>query len=85
MNDNKEVVRSEVERLIIDISHYMSGQELILRFLQLFEGSKMNDFGKRTVLQIIMILLLKENHKSEDQFPKIWGDDYQMRDSQVFK
>lgn len=33
LNDAKEVVRSEIERLIIDISYYMSAQELVLRFL----------------------------------------------------
>ena len=50
LNDAKEVVRSEVERLIIDISFYMSTEELVFRFLQLFDGTKLNDFGKKTAL-----------------------------------
>ena len=33
LNDAKEVVRSEVERLVIDISFYMATEELVFRFL----------------------------------------------------
>ena len=85
INDAKEVVRSEVERLIIDISFYMSTEELVFRFLSLFEGPKLNDFGKKTALQIIMILLLKENQNTDEQFPRQWGQDDLIRDDLVFK
>jgi len=76
LNDPKEIVRNEVERLIIIVGGYMSTKELILQLLASFQSSLYNDLGHRAIMQIIMILLLKENENYEgldEEEIEMWG------------
>ena len=62
-NDSKEVVRNEIERLIVKISIFMKIRELILLLLSKLEDTSFEDIAKKSTIQLIIILLL--NHEKE--------------------
>ena len=50
LNDPKQVVRIEIERLIVDITSHMKSQEAVMQLLEKFESRRLTDIGKRAVL-----------------------------------
>lgn len=58
--------------MVIEIQAHMETKDLVLLVLQAFEQPRLSDLGKRQILQLIMILLLKhelENKETTD----VWG------------
>ena len=50
LNDPKQIVRIEVERLIVDIAGHMKSQEAVMQLLEKFESRRLTEIGKRAIL-----------------------------------
>ena len=64
LNDSKEIIRNEVEQMIIELQTHMHTKHLILQIVACFEQQRLTDLGKRQMLQLVMILLLKHEQES---------------------
>lgn len=74
LGDPKEVVRREIELVLADLSSFFSGKDIILILYTAFNNEAFKDIGKRQLLQIIMIILLKQA-KKEGCYEE-WGSEY---------
>ena len=61
LNDPKQIVRSEIERIIFRLGRHLKVQELILQVSQMFEGTRLNVTGQAATLRLQMVLLLDNN------------------------
>ena len=74
LGDPKEVVRKEVELVLSDLSNFFSGKDIVLILYTAFNNEAFKDIGKRQLLQIIMIILLKQAQQ-EGCYDE-WGSEY---------
>jgi len=61
MADPKEIVRNEITYLMIEVSNFMDSKECILLVIEVFQSPRLSEVGKRSILQLMIMLLLKWN------------------------
>lgn len=82
LNDPKEVVRNEIQLLIIYISKFMAPKNLVTLLIQQLEYPRYMEHGKQHLLNIVTLILLKHNEdlklkqRKEPVFQEIpqWGE-----------
>lgn len=65
LNDPKEIVRAEIERVVVRLARFLKAQELVLQVSQLFEGTRLNPIGQTAALRLQIVLLLDHNSRAK--------------------